>query len=197
VIAHSLAVVIALADGASAKLRRDPEQAREALESVSDIGRQALDDTRRLLSVLRTEEGSAMDRSPRPGIGEITDLVDQVASTGIAATLAVEGEEIALATGPALAAYRIVQEGITNALKHAEGATAIAVALTWTPRQLEISVTDNGHCGSGRLPSESGFGLEGMRERAALYGGSAAAGPSTTGGWAVHAALPTIERAAR
>jgi signal transduction histidine kinase len=197
VIAHSLAVVIALADGASAKLRRDPEQSREALESVADVGRQALDDTRRLLSVLRTEEGSAVDRSPQPGIGEITDLVGQVASTGIAATLAVEGEEIALATGPALAAYRIVQEAITNALKHAEGATAIAVALTWTPRQLEISVTDNGHCGSTHLRSESGFGLEGMRERAALYGGSAIAGPSATGGWAVQAALPTAERATR
>jgi signal transduction histidine kinase len=197
VIAHSLAVVIALADGASAKLRRDPEQAREALESVSDIGRQALDDTRRLLSVLRTEEGSAVDRSPQPGIDEITDLVDQVASTGITATLVVEGEEISLATGPALAAYRIVQEAITNALKHAEGATAIAVALSWRPRQLEISVTDNGHCGSTRSPSESGFGLEGMRERAALYGGSAIAGPRATGGWAVQAALPTTERAAR
>jgi signal transduction histidine kinase len=197
VIAHSLAVVIALADGARAKLRRDPEQAREALESVSDIGRQALDDTRRLLSVLRTEEASAMDRSPQPGIDEITDLVDQVASTGITATLVFEGEKISLATGPALAAYRIVQEAITNALKHAEGATAISVALTWAPRQLEISVADNGHCDSTRSSSEIGFGLEGMRERAALYDGSAIAGPNSTGGWVVHAVLPTTERAAR
>ncbi len=193
VIAHSLAVVIALADGASAKLRRDPEQAREALESVSDLGRQALDDTRRLLSVLRTEEGAA-DRTPQPGIEEIADLVDQVASTGIAATLTVEGEATALASGAALAAYRIVQEAITNALKHADGATAIKVTLAWTSRQLEISVTDDGHCASTHFPLNSGFGLAGMRERAALYGGSATAGPGPSGGWVVHAAIPTSER---
>jgi signal transduction histidine kinase len=195
VIAHSLAVVIALVDGASAKLRRDPEQAREALESVSSLSRQALDDTRRLLSVLRTEEGAA-DRAPQPGITDIAYLVDQVSSTGIAATLTVEGTAVPLATGPALAAYRIVQEAITNALKHAEDVTAIAIVLTWSPRQLEISVTDNGRAKAPYLVSSGGLGLSGMRERAALYGGSAAACPGTSGGWIVHAALPTDERAA-
>jgi signal transduction histidine kinase len=190
VIAHSLAVVIALVDGASAKLRRDPEQAREALDSVSGISRQALDDTRRLLSVLRTEEGEA-DRAPQPGITEIAPLVGQVASTGIAATLTVEGEAVPLASGPELAAYRIVQEAITNSLKHAEGATAIAIRITWSPRQLDISVTDDGRCPRTRSAAERGFGLEGMRERAALYGGSAEAGPAPAGGWTVQAVLPT------
>jgi signal transduction histidine kinase len=196
VIAHSLAVVIALVDGACAKLRRDPEQAREALDSVSNLSRQALDDTRRLLSVLRTEEG-APDRTPQPGIQEITDLVDQVASTGITVTLTVEGDAIALATGPALAAYRIVQEAITNALKHAVGATAIAITLTWTPRQLTIAVADDGQCTSTHsTSSDGGFGLKGMRERAALYRGTASAGPSAAGGWIVHATLLTAGRGA-
>jgi signal transduction histidine kinase len=195
IIAHSLAVVIALVDGASAKLQRDPAQAREALDSVSVLGRQALDDTRRLLSVLRTEEGEA-DLSPQPGIAEIEYLVDQVSSTGIAATLTVEGEAVPLASGPALAAFRIVQEAITNALKHAKDATAIAVMLTWAPRQLEICVTDDGRYTSRHSPSGGGFGLEGMRERAALYGGSAVARPDPSGGWTVHAALPTDNRAA-
>jgi signal transduction histidine kinase len=195
VIAHSLAVVIALVDGASAKLRRDPDQAREALKTVSDLGRQALDDTRRLLSVLRTEDGGA-DRTPQPGIEEIAHLIDQVASTGIAATLTVEGEAISLAPGPALTAYRIVQEAITNVVKHAHGASAIGVTLSWSPRELEILVIDDGRHVPIRTPNDGGFGLTGMRERASLYGGTVAAGPGLDEGWIVHAALPTAERGA-
>jgi signal transduction histidine kinase len=194
VVAHSLAVVISLANGATAKLGRDPEQSREALESISELGRQALADTRRLLSVLRTADGAAA-RTPQPGIEEIADLVDRAASTGLAATLTVRGDPVPVAAGLALSAYRIVQEAITNAVKHAEGATTVAVELTWTPRRLEIAVTDNGH-GNGRSAgSAGGFGLAGMRERAALYGGTATAGPGQQGGWTAKATIPIIQGA--
>ena len=191
VLAHSLAVVISLANGATAKLGRDPEQSREALESISELGRQALADIRRLLVVLRTADGAAA-RAPQPGIEEIAALVDHAASAGFAAALTVRGDPAPVPAGLALSAYRIVQEAITNAVKHAEGATTVAVELTWTPRCLEIAVTDDGHGRSAGSPG--GFGLRGMRERAALYGGTATAGPGQDGGWAVTATIPVTGR---
>jgi signal transduction histidine kinase len=196
VVAHSLAVVISLANGATAKLGRDPEQSREALESIAELGRQALADTRRLLSVLRAEE-SAAARTPQPGIEEIADLVEHAVSTGLDVTLGVRGDPVPVAAGLALSAYRIVQEAITNTVKHAEAATAVAVELTWTPRCLRITATDDGR-GDGRpAGSAGGYGLAGMRERAALYGGTVAAGPRQQGGWEVRATIPVTERDAR
>jgi signal transduction histidine kinase len=189
VVAHSLAVVISLANGATAKLGRDPEQSRDALESICQLGREALADTRRLLSVLRTEEGDAA-RSPQPGIGEIADLVDRAAATGLAATLTVRGDPVPVPAGLALSAYRIVQEAVTNAVKHACRASTVAVELVWTPRELEIGVVDDGHAEARSADSLSGFGLAGMRERAALYGGTATAGPGARGGWTVRATIP-------
>ena len=189
VVAHSLAVVVSLANGATAKLGRDPEQSREALESISEIGRQALADTRRLLSVLRAEEAIA-ERAPQPGIEQIADLVEHAASTGLAAVLTVRGDPVPVAAGPALAAYRIVQEAITNTVKHAEAATTLAVDLTWTARCLRVAVTDDGHGTSRPTDSPGGFGLAGIRERAALYGGTATAGPRHQGGWQVSATIP-------
>jgi signal transduction histidine kinase len=189
VVAHSLAVVVSLANGATAKLGRDPEQSREALESISELGRQALTDTRRLLSVLRAGEDAAA-RTPQPGIEQIGDLVEHAAAAGLAATLTVRGDPVPVLAGPALAAYRIVQEAITNALKHAEAATTVAVELAWTPRCLRTAVTDDGH-GTGRPAGRpGGFGLAGMRERAARYGGTVAAGPRQQGGWEVSATIP-------
>ena len=136
--------MIALANGATAKLGRDPRQSREALESISELGRQALADTQRLLSILRTEEG-ATARAPQPGIAEIADLVGRAAATGLAVTLTVRGDSVPVAASLGLSAYRIVQEAITNAMKHAEGATTLAVELTWTSCRLEIAVTDDAH----------------------------------------------------
>jgi signal transduction histidine kinase len=189
VLAHSLAVVISLANGAAAKLGRDPEQSREAIESISELGRQALADTRRLLSVLRTGDGEAA-RAPQPGIGQIADLVDRAAATGLAATLTVRGDPVPVADGVALSAYRIVQEAITNAVKHAAGATTVAVELTWTRHRLQIAVTDDGHVDGWPAGAQGGFGLAGMCERAALYGGTATAAPGPEGGWTVSATIP-------
>jgi signal transduction histidine kinase len=196
VVAHSLAVVVSLANGATAKLGRDPEQSREALESISEVGRQALADTRRLLSVLRTEEAAAA-RSPQPGIEEIKDLVHRAAATGLAATLTVRGDPVPVAAGLALSAYRIVQEAITNAVKHAEGATTVAVELTWTPGHLGIAVTDDGNGDGGSAAAAGGFGLTGIRERAAACGGTATAGPGQHGGWTVTSTIPITQLGAR
>jgi signal transduction histidine kinase len=195
-IAHTLAVVISLANGASAKLRRDPEQTQEALESISDLGGRALADIRQLLSVLRTDDGGGT-AAVQPGVAEIADLVDQAATTGLEARLTVRGADVPLATGPALGAYRIVQEAITNTLKHATGATAVEVELAWDPQLLQITVSDNGASDGERLDETRGFGLAGMRERAALFGGRATAGPRPTGGWTVQATIPTARRGAR
>jgi signal transduction histidine kinase len=175
VIAHSLAVVISLANGAS----------------ISELGRRALDDTRQLLSVLRTDDG-AETRAPQPGIEQIADLVDQAAPTGLAATLTVHGDPAPVATGPALGAYRIVQEAITNTLKHAKDATAVTIQFTWTPHRLQITIDDDGRPSVPPPNLPVGFGLAGMHERAALYGGSATAGPRDGGGWTVNATIPTI-----
>ena len=195
VIAHSLAVVISLANGATVKLEREPEQSREALKSISEIGRQALADTRRLLSVLRTEEGTQR-RGSQPGMEEIAELVDSASATGLATTLIIRGDPVPVDAGVALSAYRIVQEAITNALKHAEGATTVSVDLIWTPRSLEIVVTDNGHGDGQPGGSPNGFGLIGVRERVALYGGTATAGPGQAGEWRVKATIPIVERRA-
>jgi signal transduction histidine kinase len=186
VVAHSLAVVVSLANGATAKLGRDPEQSREALESIAELGRQALTDTRRLLSALRTADDDEA-RAPQPGVEQIADLVDRAAATGLAATLTVRGDPVPVPAGLALSAYRIVQEAITNVVKHARGATTVAVGLTWMPGRLEITISDDGH---GDGPPGDGFGLAGMRERAALYGGTATAGRGERSGWTVSATIP-------
>jgi signal transduction histidine kinase len=192
VIAHSLAVMISLADGATAKLRSDPERAGTAIENLSRIGRQALGDTRRLLGVLRDDDASE-ELAPQPGLAQIDGLLAQVRTTGLAASLAVNGDPHPLPPGAELTVYRIVQEATTNALKHAVGATSVAVVLDYSPNLLAISVRDNGrvpNLGAGhRPPAGTGHGLSGMRERAAIYRGSVVAGPSVAG-WKVEARIP-------
>ena len=190
VIAHSLAVIIALADGANAKLRRDPDQASRALGSVAETGRLALDDTRRLLGVLRTHP-PAGSLGPQPGIGQIAGLVEQAAATGLRAELRIDGEPFVVGSGPGLSAYRIVQEAITNTLKHADGATRVLVGLRYSGRNLEIDVKDDGRPNpAATAPTRSnGFGLEGMRERAAIYDGALSAGPLSGGGWEVRVTM--------
>ena len=192
VIAHSLAVMISLADGASAKLHSDPERAGTAIENLSRIGRQALGDTRRLLGVLR-DDGAAEELAPQPGLAQIDGLLAQIRTTGLAASLAINGEPRPLPPGAELTVYRIVQEATTNVLKHAVGATSVVVALDYTTNLLAITVQDNGRVpslGSGHQPPlGTGHGLSGMSERAAIYRGTVVAGPSLAG-WLVEARIP-------
>lgn len=195
VVAHSLSVVIAQADGGRYAGKADPEAATGALEAIAATGRQALTDMRSLLGVLR--EGGGEEYAPQPDVGAIPALVEDVRASGLDVDLIVEGEPRLMPAGPQLAAYRIVQESLTNVLKHAGPASRAWVRLQWRPDALELSVLDDGRGASAALSSEHGAagdgggqGLRGMRERAQLHRGRVEAGPRHGGGFGVHAALP-------
>ena len=191
VVAHHVSVMVVQAGGARRVLKAQPAQARSALESIEATGRQALAEMRRLLGVLRTNGDGARPLEPRPGIDQLESLVAQLADAGLTVELAVEGEPRPLPAGVDLSAYRIIQEALTNTLKHAGPARARTV-VRYRDSDLEIEVTDNGRGGSdGREEAPGhGQGLVGMRERAALFGGELRAGPRPGGGYSVTARLP-------
>jgi signal transduction histidine kinase len=192
IVAHNLTVMIALADGAVFAAERTPEKATSAMETVSLTGRQALAEMRRLLGVLRDDEKSST-LVPQPGLPQIDQLVDQVRAAGLPVTLEVAGDGRALPAGAQLTVFRLVQESLTNCLKHA-GASAVArVRLRYAADSVDVEITDNGP-GRARPADSSGRGLDGMRERAAVYAGTVEAGPRANGGWRVHARL-SLEQA--
>ncbi|MCZ2858628.1 sensor histidine kinase [Blastococcus sp. VKM Ac-2987] len=189
VVAHSLSVVIAQADGGRYAGRTEPQAATDALEAIAATGRQALADMRALLGVLR--DGGGEEYAPQPDVEAIPALVEDVRASGLDVDLIVEGTPQPLPAGPQLAAYRIVQESLTNVLKHAGPAGRAWVRLQWRPDALELSVLDDGRGASAAGVSDGkGQGLRGMRERAQLHGGRLDAGPRHGGGFGVHAALP-------
>ena len=186
VVAHNLSVMIALADGASYAATDHPDRAIEAMGQVSATGRQALAEMRRLLGVLRDGEQPAT-RQPQPGLGDLETLLAQVRLTGLRASLVTEGPLPALAPGVQLAVYRLVQEALTNTLKHATDAETVTVRLRLRVDRLEVDVIDDGKlAGSGGRP---GLGIAGMRERAAACGGAVEVGPQAGLGWRVHASF--------
>nr|WP_269328539.1 sensor histidine kinase [Kineosporia babensis] len=188
VVAHSLSVTISQADGGRYAAQHNPQAAITALETISATGRQALADMRALLGVLRDD--STQQLTPQPDTEAINDLVDQVRGSGLTVELEVLGEPITLPAGPGLAAYRIVQESLTNVLKHAGPGANAWVRLVWLSEALEIRVEDDGR-GAAATPATPGSqGLIGMRERATLYGGQLEAGPRQGGGFGVRAYLP-------
>jgi signal transduction histidine kinase len=194
VVAHSLSVMVTLSEGAVRKQAAEPRRAGEAMRQVSVTGRQALGEMRRLLGVLHIEQAPD-DRHPQPGIAQLDDLLDQVRSTGLIVASAVTGAPTEMPPGAELTVYRIVQEALTNTLKHATGPRRVSVAIAHGPGSVTVDVHDD-----GTLPAvrpNAGQGLAGMRERAAVYAGKVSAGPDPSGGWRVRAnlALP-IEAAA-
>jgi signal transduction histidine kinase len=190
VIAHSLSVMVTLSKGAALKQAAEPERASLAMRQVAATGHQALDEMRRLLGVLRTEDAPE-SRQPQPGVAQIDALFDQVRSTGLAAELTVTGTPEALPPGAELTVYRIVQEALTNTLKHAAAPTGVSVAISYRPDVVTVDVRDDGaRRDAGPEAATPGHGLTGMRERAAVYGGAVAAGPGPVGGWQIHARLP-------
>ncbi len=186
IVAHSLSVMIALADGAV--LTDQVADARAAMLQVARTGREALGDTRRVLDVLRTEREHA-DLAPRPGLDSLESLIATVRSTGLRATLTVSGEVFPLPEAAQNAVYRIVQEGLTNTVKHAREADRASVRLTYRHSELAVQITDNGQQVGRTAPVEGGHGLLGLRERAVLFGGGLDAGPGSGGGWRVSAVL--------
>ncbi|MCJ0903593.1 sensor histidine kinase [Rhodococcus sp. ARC_M6] len=190
IVAHSLTVVIAQADGGRYSAAQDPQAAVRALETIAATGRQALTDMRALLSVLR--EDSPRDFAVIPGVGDIDTLLGELTRNGLDVEVTVTGEPRELSAGAGLTAYRIMQESLTNVLKHAGPGAHAAVEMTWTETELVLGITDDGRGGSAALVESSpgGQGLIGMAERARLHGGTVTAGPRPGGGYSVRGVLP-------
>ena len=188
VIAHNVSVMVVQAEGASYALDRSPEATRRALGTIAETGRTALAEMRRLLGVLRSEANSA-DRAPQPGVDQLEDLLEQVRAAGLAVDFSVEGVPVPLPQGMALAAYRIIQESLTNSRKHGGPLVSAQVSLHYGKGELRMLVRDDGR-GAAALTDGQGNGLTGMRERVAMYGGALQAGPRVEGGYEVEAVLP-------
>jgi signal transduction histidine kinase len=189
IVAHSLSVMIALADGAVATRVTDPGGSEGAMRQVAATGRQALAEMRRLLGVLREPRPPAL--APQPTLDGLETLLDDVRAAGLPVRLMETGVRAPLPPTAEATAYRIVQESLTNVLKHAIDPTEVTVLLRWSPGgELVVSVTDDGRV-QARVGAVngSGHGLQGMRERAALFGGELVAGPCGAGGWRVQATL--------
>jgi signal transduction histidine kinase len=191
VVAHSVSVMTVQAGGVRRLLRPEQEREREALLQIEETGRQALAEMRRLLGILRqpTEQPTL---KPQPGMGSLGDLIKQVREAGLPVEYRIQGDPIPLPPGVDLSAYRIVQEALTNALKHAGPARA-KVAVRYGPDALELEIENDG-AGNGQGDG-TGHGQVGMRERVALYGGKLESGPRAGGGYAVRARLPVREEA--
>ncbi|MEW9528364.1 sensor histidine kinase [Microbispora sp. NPDC049125] len=198
IVAHNLAVMVALSDGAAFTATLAPRRAADTMEKVSATGREALAEMRRLLGLLRDGEpqvtiGDACAPAPQPGLDDVDRLLDQVRAAGVEVTLIREGVPGRWGPGAGLTVYRIVQEALTNTIKHAGPHTTALVRLSYTTTEADLEVTDGG--GSGRPVlaaaggSSAGHGLAGMSERVASYGGHVEAGPRPGGGWRVRARL--------
>jgi signal transduction histidine kinase len=194
IVGHNLSVIITLADGGAYATDIAPERGKQALLLIGDTGRQALGELRRMLGVLReqTQTPAAPQLSPQPGIADIDALCARIRAAGPQVVYRTGGELDTLDRGVQLTVYRIVQEALTNALKHAGHDTRVELAVGVKDTRLHIDVHDTGR-GGGTVrpgpPQEEGHGLAGMRERAALYGGTVSAGPAPGGGWTVRATL--------
>ena len=193
VIAHNVSVMVVQADGASYALRSEPERTAQALNAISHTGRQALAEMRRLLGILRSGDEQA-GLAPVPGLDQLRELLGQAREAGMSVSLTLEGPVRPLPGGAELAAYRVVQESLTNTRKHGGLAAAAAVTLRYEPGGLLLQVTDDGlgtsGPGTGAAAEGPGHGLTGMRERIEMYGGTVQAGPLPGGGYEVTAWLP-------
>ena len=200
VVAHAVSVMVVQADGAGYAIQSDPELAQRALRTISETGRGALGELRRLLDVLRNDESDGEPRVPQPDAHALADLAERMRAAGVPVALEV-GELGDLPAGVSLGVYRIVQESLTNTLKHAGRGASAAVRVTRTGDLVEVLVSDDGAgrahelvpaARNGRAPVRlpGGNGLIGMRERAHVYGGTLEVGPAPGGGWQVRAELP-------
>nr|WP_234044979.1 histidine kinase [Streptomyces adelaidensis] len=198
VVAHHMSVISVQAGMAGYVFGSDPGAAHEALRTISDTSREGLEELRRMLAVLRTD-GNGDARGPAsydsvPGLGRLDEMAGRIRAAGVPVELTVTGRPRPLAPGVELCAYRVVQEALTNVLKHAHAARAVVV-VAYGVRQLSVTVTDDGGSKERTDPDRflpgAGHGLIGMRERARLYGGTVHIGPRPEGGFGVRLTLPT------
>jgi signal transduction histidine kinase len=197
VVAHSLAVMIVQADGAAYTLDADPAQARGALDTIAATGRDALEDMRRIVGVLRGTHSVEGDQERRRiTLDQLGPLVDRARSAGLRVDLRITGEPNGLTPADELTVFRLAQEALTNALRHAGQGAVVTLAVTYNPGAVTLEVVDDG---AGRLVTvggpparvpSGGHGLIGMRERVAVHGGQFSAGPRLGGGWQVRAVVP-------
>lgn len=192
IVAHGLSVMIVQTQGASAALDDDPDQAREALGSVLDTGRQAMADMRRLVQIARERVDGAPHLAPAPGVDQLPNLVAQIRASGVPVRLSTIGHAIPLDPATDLSIYRVVQEALTNVLKHAGPGATAHIEISFEQDTIGIEITDTGCPDRSTQPSSaaSGYGLAGMRERVRLLGGRLDAGRHPDGGFRVHASLP-------
>jgi signal transduction histidine kinase len=195
VVTHNVSVMVVQAGAGRRVLDSSPDDAREAMLAIESSGRTAMAELRHLLGLLAPSGAPELDASadqgalrPQPGLSEVPGLVARVQAAGLPVELSVKGTERGLLQGPDLAAYRVVQEALTNVLKHADGARA-TVRIEYRPHDLIIDVA-NVAGGSGPSADGGGRGLIGLRERIAIYGGSLEVGPRPGGGWRVRATIP-------
>ena len=189
VISHNVSVMVVQAAAGVDVFDAQPARARSALASIEATGREALTELRRLLGVIRTDDETDPSRAPQPSLERLAGLVEQVRAAGLPVQLTVEGERPPLPPGLDLAAYRVVQEALTNTLKHA-GASNAAVTVRYDAAELAVDVVDDGAGKAANGTRGGGHGLVGMRERVALYGGDVRAGPRSGGGFVVSARFP-------
>jgi signal transduction histidine kinase len=189
VVAHGVSVIVLHARAAREVMGTDQAAAQRSLELIENTGRQALTELRTVLGALRTDDSERHERQPQPGLADLDRLAAEVREAGLAVEVATEGEPRPLPPGVAVSAYRIVQEALTNTLKHAGPCHAV-VRLDYAAEVLTVDVHDNGHGSRPAGPKGTGHGLVGMRERTALLGGALRAGPDPAGGFAVIATIP-------
>ncbi|WP_186526104.1 sensor histidine kinase [Leekyejoonella antrihumi] len=189
VVAHSLSVIITLADAA---VLADDATGTELMSQVAATGRTSMAEMRQLLGILRDDDvATGAPLTPQPALGQLGQLVEEVRSAGLPVTLSMSGQPQSLSQTRSAAVYRIVQEGLTNVLKHAIEPTRVAVHLSWSTDLLKVVIQDDGHPGVGDAPGV-GHGVTGMRERAAVFGGTLDCGPRAAG-WRVDARLPLAQ----
>ena len=194
IVAHHLTVMVALADGAAAQSLRSPEHAEQAMRTVSATGRMALADTRRLLGVLRDPRDDQSVRSPLPELADLDGLIDRVRAAGLAVRYEVVGSRPNVPPTVAQTLYRLVQEALTNSMKHGGASCNVVTRVRYGPDEVRVELEDDG-AGPGSFTGTPGRGLTGMAERVNAAGGELGFGPRAGRGWFVHARLPIGESA--
>ncbi|WP_322974273.1 sensor histidine kinase [Actinacidiphila epipremni] len=203
VVTHNVSMMTVQAGAARTVLAKEPEQAREALLAVESAGRAAMAELRHVMGLLSMStsgeagaadpaESLAAELAPQPGLGQVGVLAERIRGTGVPVGLAVTGSPVPLPAGVDLAAYRVVQEALTNTVKHAAGAS-VAITVDYRPGEVRVEVADTGGVPSPAAASGNGRGLMGLRERLAVYDGTLDAGPRGTGGYRVRAVIPVGE----